>query len=270
MITIRGLCAAALILTLCGFAPRSLAAAAQAGEKQGQSGNDGKALFEGICAGCHGIDGSGGTGPSIRQAASTRGADDIISFLKNGYIGSGMPTYPQLGDAKLQAIVDYLASFGRESTGVVAGDAAKGKALYATNGCAKCHIISGEGGTLGPDLSRIGAERGLVSLRDALLQPGVNPPLDIALAERAPYTAFVLYHAVTKNGREVTGMRVNEDSFSIQLRDANGQLQSLQKLNLQKLEPLPGKSFMPSYKDTLSATQISDLLGYLASLRGAQ
>ena len=270
MSMIRRLCAAALIFMAWGFGPHFRAAAAQAGEKQGQGAIDGKALFEGTCAGCHGIDGSGGTGPSIRQQAATMGAESIISFLKNGFIGSAMPTYPQFGDARLQAIVDYLESLGREGAGVVTGDPAKGKEIYASSGCAKCHNIGGEGSSLGPDLSRIGAERGTAALRDALLQPGANPPLDIALAERAPYTAFVLYHAVTKDGQEITGMRVNEDSFSIQLKDANGHLHSLDKLRLEKLEALPGKSLMPSFKDTLSAAQLNDLLGYLASLKGAQ
>jgi putative heme-binding domain-containing protein len=181
-----------------------------------------------------------------------------------------MPTYGQLGDTKLSLIADYVGSLGQEGAGVVAGKAAKGRGVYAANGCSKCHIIGGEGGTLGPDLSRIGAQRGLAALHDAVVKPGVNLPLDVALAERAPYTAHLMYRAVTKEGQEVTGMRVNEDSFSIQLRDANGRLHSLRKLELQKLEAMPGKSLMPSYKDTLSETQISDLLGYLASLRGAQ
>jgi putative heme-binding domain-containing protein len=193
-----------------------------------------------------------------------------MTVLKVGAIGTGMPTFGQLGDAKLSLLVDYVGSLGREGSGVVAGNAAKGKEVYNSNGCARCHIVGGEGGNLGPDLSRIGAQRGLAALRDAVANPGVNQPLDIELAERAQYTAHVMYRAVAKDGREVTGMRVNEDSFSIQLRDANGRLHSLQKLGLQTLEPLPGKSLMPGYKSTLSETQISDLIGYLASLRGAQ
>jgi mono/diheme cytochrome c family protein len=39
---------------------------------------------------------------------------------------------------------------------------------------------------------------------------------------------------------------------------------------MQKIQPELGKSFMPSYKDKLSAMQINDLVAYLSSLGGAQ
>jgi mono/diheme cytochrome c family protein len=44
----------------------------------------------------------------------------------------------------------------------------------------------------------------------------------------------------------------------------------LRKLSLQRLEAEPGKSFMPSYKDKLSETQLNDLVAYISSLGGAQ
>jgi len=77
-------------------------------------------------------------------------------------------------------------------------------------------------------------------------------------------------HVVTKDGRSVNGTRVYEDSFTIELKDAAGRFHSFKKLELQKLEKLPGKSVMPSFKDTLSATQLDDLVAYLSSLKGAQ
>ena len=59
-----------------------------------------------------------------------------------------------------------------------------------------------------------------------------------------------------------------EDSFTIELKDATGRFHSFRKLDLEKLEKLPGKSVMPSFKDTLSSTQLDDLVAYLASLKG--
>jgi mono/diheme cytochrome c family protein len=50
----------------------------------------------------------------------------------------------------------------------------------------------------------------------------------------------------------------------------SGQLHSFRKLDLQSIEKEPGKSFMPSFKNTLSATQLDDLIAYLASLKGGQ
>lgn len=36
--------------------------------------------------------------------------------------------------------------------------AAAGKIVYASNGCARCHALAGQGGRSGPDLSHVGAE----------------------------------------------------------------------------------------------------------------
>ena len=44
----------------------------------------------------------------------------------------------------------------------------------------------------------------------------------------------------------------------------------IQKFEVQKVEPLPGKTFMPSYKGKLTDKQIEDLVAYLSGLGGAQ
>jgi hypothetical protein len=78
-----------------------------------------------------------------------------------------------------------------------------------------------------------------------------------------------MFRAVEKDGRAVEGMRVSEDSFTIDLKDANGKIHGFWKPDLRSLEAEPGKSFMPSFKGSLSAAQIDDLVAYLMSLRGA-
>ncbi|MGD1212345.1 MAG: c-type cytochrome [Candidatus Acidiferrales bacterium] len=231
----------------------------------------GKTLFEGTCAVCHGIDGSGANGPNIREAATNLGPEGLYNTIYSGIFGSGMPTFSQLGEEKIWLLVNYVSSLGHEGAGMAFGDAKKGKEVYDANGCSTCHMVAGTGGDLGPDLTKIGAQRTADFLHDVLLDPGAHlPATDTALQERAGYPAYVMYRAVTANGKVVEGMRVDEDSFTIQLRDASGQLHSLRKLSLQKLEAEPGKSFMPSYKDKLSETQLNDLVAYISSLGGAQ
>ena len=230
----------------------------------------GKTLFEGTCAACHGVDGGGSTGPNIRHAAARLGPDGIADMITFGFIGSGMPTFPQLGDENVRKVVDYVVSFDQEGSAVPSGDAKKGEAIYNSKDCSKCHIVIGRGGIVGPDLTRIGSIRSPGALREALVAPGAKLPTDAQLAERNAFTAYVMQRAVTKDGREITGMRVNDDSFSVQLRDANGEIHSLRKGDLKSLDNLPGKSLMPSYKGSLSETELDDLVGYLASLRGAQ
>jgi cytochrome c oxidase cbb3-type subunit 3 len=274
MIRIRPFHAAILAFILSGFAAGApfvaLAAEHHSQAASPAAAPPGKALFEGTCAVCHGVDGSGASGPNIRHAAASLGPDGIENLIKVGFIGSGMPTFGQLGDVKIHQIVDYVVSFDQEGAGVTLGDPQEGKAVYSSKNCSQCHIVDGRGGNSGPDLSRIGAVRSTGSLRSAIVSPGSKLPTDALLAERAQFRAYVMLRAVTKKGREIIGMRVNDDTFSVQLREADGQIVSLRKLDLQTLEELPAKSFMPNYKDTLSDTEVNDLVGYLASLRGAQ
>jgi hypothetical protein len=74
--------------------------------------------------------------------------------------------------------------------------------------------------------------------------------------------------AVLKDGKTVSGRRLNEDTYSIQLMDDDGRLRSLLKSDLKQLEVLT-TSRMPSYKDKLSADELSDLVAYLLTLKGA-
>jgi cytochrome c oxidase cbb3-type subunit III len=231
----------------------------------------GKMLFEGTCAGCHGIDGSGANGPNIRNAANELGPEGLYGTIYAGIFGSGMPSFSQLGEQKIWLLVNYVSSFGHEGGAMATGDAEKGKEVYAANGCSNCHMIAGEGGDLGPDLSKIGAQRTADFLREVLLDPGAHlPSTDSALQERASYPAYTMCRVVLADGKVVEGMRVDEDSFTLQLRDREGRLISVEKLAARKIEIEPGKSFMPSYKDKLTEEQLNDLVSYLSSQGGAQ
>ena len=230
----------------------------------------GKALFEGTCAVCHGIDGSGANGPNIREAAVTMGPEGLYARVRGGPIGSGMPAFTTLEDAQVWVIIDYVSSLGHEGGSIATGDPAKGKVVYDANGCAKCHTIAMRGGDLGPDLSKIGTMRGTIMLQRIMTDPGGNLPIDTSLVERAAYPAYLIYRAVTRQGHIIEGMRVDEDTFSIQLRDSDGRLHSVNKFDVNELKPEPGKSFMPSYKDKLTESQLNDLIAYLSGLGGAQ
>jgi mono/diheme cytochrome c family protein len=73
--------------------------------------------------------------------------------------------------------------------------------------------------------------------------------------------------AVTRDGRTITGRRLNEDTYSVQLIDAQEELVSLVKEDLREYEPIK-KSPMPSYEGNLTREQMGDLVAYLASLKG--
>ena len=224
----------------------------------------GKRLFQGHCARCHGIKGQGGTGADLTRAVfrHARGADALFDVIKGGIGGTAMPGNWFLTDREIHQVAAYVRSLQRTTTEPPPGDAARGRQLFAKQECSKCHIVEGRGGSVGPDLSDIGARRGLEFLRQAVMHPGKDMPLDAK-----GYTAYLVVMAVSDEGRVVTGTRINEDTFTIQIRDEKNRVHSLRKSDLEELKKTGG-SLMPSYEEKLSPQDVDDLITYLAGLRG--
>lgn len=219
----------------------------------------GKRLFVGHCALCHGIDGTGGRGPSLNQPVLRRVANDFGLFLiiRQGIAGSEMPAAWQMTDREVRLVAGYVRSLGRTPVVKLPGDPLRGQAIYDSKGCVACHIVRGKGASLGPDLSDVGARRSPAYLRRALLDPGAEAPDD-----------FLVVSAVKRDGNRIRGIRVSEDSFTIQLRDASNLFHSFRKADLRELKKEFGVSTMPSYQKELGASDIDSLIAYLASLRG--
>jgi putative heme-binding domain-containing protein len=224
----------------------------------------GKRLYEGQCARCHGIQGGGGTGANLRRPKLRHAADDdgLFDLIRSGIPGTGMPFTWAMTDNEVWDVIAYVRSLGRIPAEPLPGDPDKGQLVYGKAGCANCHIVAGKGGSLGPELSDIGGRRGVQFLRSALLHPGK----DRAVTSEG-YATYLPVMAVTKDGRVLAGMRVNEDTFTIQLRDSNNRLYSLQKSDLEELCKVDG-SLMPTYEKMLSQSDIENLVSFLASLKG--
>ena len=73
--------------------------------------------------------------------------------------------------------------------------------------------------------------------------------------------------AVTKDGKVITGRRLNEDTYSVQLIDSQERLVSLAKADLKEYAVIKTSS-MPSYRDKLSAQELADVVAYLLTLNG--
>ncbi len=218
----------------------------------------GRKIYNNQCALCHGIGGAGGRGPALDQPKLQRAATPaaLIKVIQDGIPNSEMPGFWSLNNREVRQVAGYVRSLGRMQTVKLAGDAIRGKALFETN-CAACHVVRGQGGVAGPELSEIGARRSPVYLRAALLDPNAATP-----------EGFLVVSVTAAGGQRVRGVRVNEDSFSIQLRDANNRIYSFRKSDLQEVKKEFGVSTMPSYKDAFTAAELDDLIAYLASLRG--
>jgi putative heme-binding domain-containing protein len=233
--------------------PRPALSAAEAAE--------GEKLFAAQCGMCHGTRGDGGRGPSLARPRLRHAPDDVSLYrvVRRGIPGTEMPR-SGFGERQIWQVVAFVESLGRIEQPAAPGDAARGKALYASKGnCAQCHTINGRGGATGPDLSEIGARRAVPYLRQSLLEP-----------EAAVPDGFLQVRAAGKDGSRVSGVRLNEDAFSIQVRDFSGNMRSFWKSELAELHKDWGKSSMPNYASILTGAEIDDLVAYLVTLQGAR
>ncbi len=218
----------------------------------------GKQLFTVQCQPCHGPNGDLVAGIDMRKGEFKRVSTDeeISRIILNGVPGTGMPPF-SLPDASRAALVAYIRSLHDTGARAAAGDAQRGQEIFEGKGeCLTCHRVNGKGSRKGPDLSDIGAIRNAAALEHSILDPGDAIP---------PQQRLV--HAVTKNGTAINGLRLNEDTHTVQLIDDNGRLVSLSKSDLREYTLLKTTP-MPSYQGKLTPQEVADVVSYLTSLKG--
>ena len=242
------------MLRLIAFAWFSCLLAIQAQTPRGQTSRPtrltpedlarGKQIFEAQCALCHGMKGTGGKGANLVGTPLKHAADDaaLFAIIQDGIESTEMPGAWQLTDRETWLVLAHVRSLGRVGIEKLPGDPVHGKVVFTSQGCAACHIVSGVGGNVGPELTEVGQRRSADRLRQCLLQP-----------EKALPDGFVMVRAVPLGGSAIEGIRVNEDSFTVQLRDVQGRFHSFQKQQLQALEYEREATPMPSYRNKLSA-----------------
>ena len=220
----------------------------------------GRTLFEAQCAYCHGADGDGGRGANLVRPTLRRAPTDEALFrvVNRGIPGTGMPGNAMSARETWQ-VVAFVRSLGTIKRQPLPGDAARGAEVYHASGCAACHTIRGRGGPTGPDLTDVGARSSPAFLRQSIVDPQAEVP-----------SGFKQIRAVTRDGQRLTGLRVNEDPFSIQFRDAGGTFRSFFKDELSEFATDEGRTAMPSYRERLESKALDDLVAYLVSLEGAR
>jgi putative heme-binding domain-containing protein len=228
---------------------------------------EGQAMFRGLCSGCHGGAGRGGKGPDLTDNRWIHGSSDtdIARVIENGVPNT---TMKKLGDVlkpeQIRTLIAYIHSLAHspgESTWkpYMPGDTQMGRKIFFDSQgkapCAKCHRVGGEGGRIGPALDRIANRRAPEFVMESIVQP--SKEIDPA------YEAIAI---ATKDGRVITGLRVNETNFSVQLYEENGRFHSLLKRDLEDFKVLK-KSLMPeNIPELLTVKELHDVFAYLMSL----
>jgi len=231
-----------------------------------------KALFLAHCSSCHGDTGEGGRGPRLNVPRLLKAPDDaaLSAVITSGVPGGAMPGTRMTPEENRQ-LVAYVRNLGRAEAVEFPGNRQNGEGLFWGKGnCGTCHTVGPRGQRLGPDLTEIGVRRGPAYLRTSLLDPEAEIPDNFSVYRRVVLIPdnFLQVRVVTTDGKRLTGVRLNEDLLSIQLRDYSGGLHSFLKSELRELHKDWGKSPMPSYRDTFTEAELEDLVTYLVSLRG--
>jgi putative heme-binding domain-containing protein len=224
---------------------------------------EGEKAYKVHCARCHGIAGEGGEGSNLVRAKLKYATDDqaLIDILGDGIPGTGMPAIWTLDEQRRTQVAGYVRSLGRLKPEEMPGDPVRGREVYqSSGGCPACHIVQGHGTGIGPELTYVGDQRGLDYLRQSLSDPAA------AQAQTAGFKDYLTVRVESLQG-QVEGMRLNEDAFTIQIRDISGTVHSFRKDELTSFEKVFAHSLMPEYGAVLSEKDTDDVISYMMSLR---
>ena len=104
---------------------------------------------------------------------------------------------------------------------------------------------------MGPDLT--GYERQTV---DFWIHAMVNPSLELR-------EGYLNYVAMMNDGRTVTGLMENQSPKTVSLRDLNGQVQVLNRGEMESLSASPISLMPPALLNGLDETELRDFFAYL-------
>jgi cytochrome c oxidase cbb3-type subunit III len=231
------------------------------------------------CALCHGLGArGGGRGPDLTRAVKkhTHSDAEMFQVISNGIPGTAMPANGTNGqgvgmtDKEIWQIVAYIRSQEVKAPAKTVGNAAHGKDMfYGDANCSLCHMVEGKGGRLGPDLTGVGGSRTREAIIDSVRNPSRRLAWGLTEATKEFPQEYESVTAETADGKQIKGVTLNEDSFTVQMMDSSEQIYLLQKDKLRSFQKTR-ESAMPKYNaDTLNDKDLDDIVAFLMRM-GAQ
>ncbi len=224
---------------------------------------EGARVYRGSCAGCHGPDGAGtGAGPAINTGNLRRGSSDeaVFQTITKGVPGTAMPAF-SLGGLQTWQVVTFLRTLsaaGNRASVHPVGDPDAGAKTFRAS-CGGCHIAASEGqGLSGPDLTDVAATLSAAQIQEAIMKPG--------LVVAPEYWSFRFR---TADGTRLQGIRLNEDTHSIQIRERSGRLRSFLRTEVNEVE-MVRTSPMPPFEGRLSPADLNNLVAFLVRASRAE
>ncbi|MFZ0201773.1 MAG: c-type cytochrome [Candidatus Sulfotelmatobacter sp.] len=270
-----------LLASICGVFLLMFATASAADERNPFAGDTkaakaGEYEFRINCALCHGLGAhGGGRGPDLTRAQKKHAHSDaeLFQVISNGIPGTAMPANGTNGqgvgmtDAEIWQIITYIRSVEVKAPAVSAGSAAHGKELfYGDANCSLCHMVEGRGGRLGPELTSVGGSRTRAAIIDSVRNPSRRLAWGLTEATKEFPQEYETITVVTAEGKEIKGVALNEDNFSVQMMGESEQIYLLDKDKLRSFSK-SRESMMPTYNaDLLSDKDLDDIVAYLVSV----
>src|ERR1700722_7904914 len=228
------------------------------------------------CALCHGLGArGGGRGPDLTRAVKkyTHSDAEMFQVISNGIAGTAMPANGTNGqgvgmtEEEIWQIITYIRSQEVKAPAKALGNVAHGKELfYGDANCSLCHMVEGKGGRLGPELTGEGGSRTRAAIIDSVRNPSNHLAWGLTESSKEFSQEYESVTVVTSDGKQIKGVTLNEDSFTVQIMDADEHIHLLDKSNLRSFEK-SRKSTMPKYDTSLlSDNDLQDIVAYLVSV----
>ena len=153
-----------------------------------------------------------------------------------------------LDTEQMTAFLEYVAGNG---------DATRGEAVYRRESllCMTCHAIGGAGGSLGPDLTSLGASAPLDYIVDSLLEP-----------QKKIKEGYHVISVTKTDGSMIAGTLSREDANSLLLRDMSDRQISVAKSDVASKTISPVSLMPPGLTASLRKDELADLTAFLGQL----
>lgn len=229
----------------------------------------GDETFNENCAGCHGMSFVTSAGPS------TMSDNEIDEVIRNG-TGS-MPAFDLNDDQRRQVVAFFRASNPSDVQDVPTQQIAHATDIQVASGakyffgdgdCSSCHMVRGQGGVNGPDLSDVSLRLTLDEIKSTLKNP--NAQMGMKTTTWCPGWAFCpdfewrVVNVRLKNGETLRGFARNQAEHDVQIQTLDGRFRLLTEHEYLSITP-ESHSYMPPFKGT--AAERRDLLAYMSTLK---
>jgi PQQ-dependent dehydrogenase (methanol/ethanol family) len=219
---------------------------------------EGTKIYAQRCAGCHGADARGtDKAPALAENGSLRdrSVQELRELIRKGVAAAGMPAF-DLPSQELDALVALIRSLNAPAAeNTTRGDPASGESFFFGKGrCGSCHMISGSGAAIGPDLSSVGRDMSVDEIQGKLLNPSsrLTPGYQLATVQ-------------LRNGQTTRGFVRARSNFDIRLQDLTGQFHFIQEQEISAITEEKRSIMAPV---NASPEELRDLIAYLGRRTG--